>query len=745
MSTTQELLFDAIRHHQQGELSLAESIYRQILQRDPLNADALHLLGVIANQCEQPQIAIDLIRQAIQILPGNAPFYSNLGLALLKAGELSDAVSAYSQALVINPSLTDAYNGLGLTYRAQRNLESAIHSFQQAIVVSPGQADAHCNLGIVFHELGRPNEAIQALQQAINLQPRLAEAYHNLGNVFKSLWRVDLARKAYEDAVALKPNYADAIINLGNILHEQGQLENAKSVFQNACQIAPRSSDAFYNLGITLSELKCPAEATVAYQTALSINPQRIDALGSLLMERQHACDWNDLDRLTDEMVETVERSSPGDKEPSIAPFTFIALPKPISPELQFRCARRWSKTALSIPPGVATLDIRSVSQRKRGRLRIAYLSADFRRHAVAYMLPELLEEHDRDQFEVYGYSLGPNDGSSIRQRIVEAVDHFRDVRSLSFIDIARQIAADEIDILIDLQGHTLYAQAKLLALRPAPIQVSYIGFPGTMGADFIDYILVDSFVAPPEHQPFYTERLVHLPGCYQVNDSRHEISSKSYLRSECGLPDDGFVFCSFNNSFKLTPATFDVWMRLLTSIPQSILWLPEWQPTTKANLRREAARRHVDPDRLVFAKILPIAEHLARHRLADLFLDSFPYSGHATASISLRMGVPIVTLVGDAMASRVAGSLLHAVGLPELITNNFDEYEALARKLATNPLDLQAIKSRLASNLPKCDLFNGAVFAKNVERAYLAMWEQCKSGARPMPINLTAASRTAL
>jgi predicted O-linked N-acetylglucosamine transferase (SPINDLY family) len=308
------------------------------------------------------------------------------------------------------------------------------------------------------------------------------------------------------------------------------------------------------------------------------------------------------------------------------------------------------------------------------------------------------------------------------------------DLKKASFVDAARRIAEDEVDILVDLKGHTQHARTHILALRPAPIQVNYLGYPGTMAAPFMDYILVDDFVVPADQQPFFTEKLVHLPGCYQVNDSKRPIAATTPTRAECGLPEAGFVFCCFNSCFKISPPIFEVWMRLLTAVPESILWLFEDNPIACDNLRNEAQSRGVPPQRLVFAPRRSLPDHLARYRLADLFLDTVPYNAHTTTSDALWVGCPVLTMAGKTFASRVAGSLLRSVGLPELMTMSLEEYEAMALRLAREPELLASLRHLLEANRKTCDLFNGEKFARHVERAYATMWEIYASGDSPRP-----------
>jgi predicted O-linked N-acetylglucosamine transferase (SPINDLY family) len=393
---------------------------------------------------------------------------------------------------------------------------------------------------------------------------------------------------------------------------------------------------------------------------------------------------------------------------------------------MQLANARRW---AASHFPEVAQRFAHSRPASERP-IRIGYLSADFREHAVAHLTAELFERHDRQRFEIFGYSMGPDDANAMRRRIEGGVDHFVDVKDLSNAEAAARIHHDGIDILVDLMGHTGRARTMIAAQRPAPIAVNWLGFPGTMGAAFIDYILVDAVVVPPEHQPFFAEKLVHLPHCYQANDTQRPIGATP-TRAECGLPDQAFVFCCFNNEYKLTPRFFAIWMRLLAAVPGSILWLLGTD-AMKRNLAREAAARGIDPARLIFAGRQPLEDHLARHRLADLFLDTLPYNAHTTASDALWTGLPVLTLLGEGFPGRVAASLLGAIGLPELVTRSEEDYENMAVKLATEPLMLRGMRERLAANRLTAPLFDSAGFARRIERAYAEMWRRWRAGEAP-------------
>jgi predicted O-linked N-acetylglucosamine transferase (SPINDLY family) len=352
----------------------------------------------------------------------------------------------------------------------------------------------------------------------------------------------------------------------------------------------------------------------------------------------------------------------------------------------------------------------------------LAYLSADFHDHPTAYLMAELFERHDRNKFEILGISSGPDRRSEMRSRLIAAFDRFVDVRRVSDLEAARLLRDAEVDIAIDLKGFTQNCRPNILAHRPAPIQVNYLGYPGTLGAEYIDYILADEFVIPGDHQIHYSEKVVYLPGCYQVNDTKRKIAERTPARAEVGLPEQGFVFCCFNNSFKLTPRIFDIWMRLLSRIDNSVLWLLQGSATAESNLRREAQARDIDPSRLIFAPRMKLEKHLARHRLADLFLDTLPYNAHTTASDALWTGLPVVTCAGTTFAGRVAGSLLQAVGLPELVTTTLEDYEALALRMATDQGLLRESKEKLARNRLTAPLFDSERFRVHIETAYTTM-----------------------
>jgi predicted O-linked N-acetylglucosamine transferase (SPINDLY family) len=698
MPTISEAMSIALRHHQAGRLYAAEQIYRRVLAAEPNQASAWHLLGVVACQAGKYDAGVEHFRRAIQLNDREASFHSDLGNALREQGKLPEAIASFRRALELKPDYAEALSNLGNALQGQQRLDEAVACYRRALELKADLIEAQNNLGVALKDQGQLDEAVACYHRALALKPHFAEAHSNLGVALKEQRRLDAAVACYRRALELKPACAEIYHNLGTALKDQGKLD----------------------------------EAIGCYRRALELKPDYVSVLGVLVHELQHVCRWEGLEELSQRIIRSVEGDSPDAASAPVPPLSFVTLPVATTAQQQLRCAMQLADRKLRMPIELRGKTPRGRPGDARSKLTIGYLSADYRAHATACLIAELFERHDRGRFAVFGYSYGPDDGSPMRRRLAETFDRFVDVRDLSFLEAARRIAADEVDILVDLKGYTMDARAQIAAYRPAPVQVSYLGYPGTMGAPFMDYILVDDFVVPADQQPFFSEKLVHLPGCYQVNDSRREISPRTPSRAECGLPEKGFVLCSFNNSYKITPQMFSVWMELLEAVPGSVLWLFEGNRFAPANLRREAEARQVDPKRLVFAPRKPLAEHLARHRVADLFLDTFPVGAHTTASDALWAGCPLLTLVGETFVSRVAGSLLRSVGLPELVARSLEEYQATALRLASDPDLLAGLRARLEANRKTSPLFDAGRFAQNIEEAYRTMWEIYASGQPP-------------
>lgn len=744
----------AVALHNSGRLSEAEQLYQTVLIGDDRHFDALCRLGLVRLQQLRFGDAEGLLRRAIKLNKRSAEAHQLLGSALTGLGSLEEAVRSYSKAVAIRPRFAEAQNNLGYAlqvlgrldealqhykkaiaarpdyHEAFNNLGNALHlldrsdeaigQYEKAIAIHPDYAEAHWNLGNALRAVERPEDAIASYLRAIAIRPGYYEAYNSLGNAYSSLGKFDEAALQYNKALALKPDYIEARLNLGDALCSLGQDEAALAAYDTAVALGPDDVNALTKRGQALWRLNRDAEALTCYEAILNFDPGCDGAFDGLAGGALATCDWLRTAKLWRDVPAHVASGRHFD------PFKFLGYSN--DPALQLACARQFISNA--VPVRVPRLWAGAVWRNEK--IKIAYVSCGFHRHPTAYLTAELIEIHDRSRFEIIGVSLSPDDGSEIRARLIRAFDQFHDVRLKTDDEVARLLHSMRVDIAVDRSGYTTNARPGIFAARPAPIQVNYIGFPGTLAAKFYDYILADATVLPFDRQPFYTERIVHLPNCYLVNDTRRSESGRSPTRSEAGLPAEGFVFCCFNNTYKFTPPAFDVWMRLLRQVEGSVLWLFCDREAAEVNLRGEAAARGIDPSRLIFAKRVPVEEHLARHRLADLFLDTLIYNAHTTAADALWMGLPVLTCIGQSFAGRVAASLLRAIGLPDLVTNNLEEYERLALRIARDPALLRDLGQRLQSNRGSHPLFDAHLYRLNLEAAYIRMWEAWQRGAPP-------------
>jgi protein O-GlcNAc transferase len=753
--TLAQTVQQALTLHRQGRLAEAERLYRAALAKQPRQFEALHFLGVLRLQQGDAGEALELLRAATKAKPDAAEVRPNLGAALAALGRHEEALAVYDGILRAKPDDTDAgcNRGVVLSHLGRhaealasydkvltsrpghvaalfnrgnvlamfQRFDEALASYDRAVALAPRHIDALTNRADALKALDRHDEAIAAYDRVLRIVPDHADALNNRGNALFALKRYDEAIASLNAALAVKPNDPDMLFNLGRALQEVDRDDAALAAFDRVLTARPENADAWYSRGNSSLKLERTPDAIADYERALALAPDHPHAFDVLLRVRLDACEWQDVARLTEEIPRRVAGASS-----TIHPLKLLCLP--VTPAVQLRCARKYvsGKTrGLQIPNA-------NFGPRDRGKLRVAYLSADFRVHAVAMLIAELFELHDRSRFEVLAISFGPDDGSQMRSRIVQSVDQFHDVSARNDLESAKLINELEVDIVVDLMGHTRHARIGILAPRPAPIQTSYLGYPGTTGADFIDYVIADPIVLPFADQPFYSERIVHVPDCYQVNDSRRAIASQVPTRRQAGLPEQAFVFCCFNNSFKITAEVFEVWMRLLRQVDASVLWLLECNEVAGGNLRREAEARGVDPERLIFARFVDAADNLARLSLVDLFLDTLPYNAHTTASDALWAGLPLLTCAGSSFAGRVGASLLHAAGLPELVTQNLEEYQALALELAAEPSLLQSIRRKLAANRLACPLFDTDRFRRHIEAAYATMWDIYRRGEAP-------------
>jgi len=693
-----------------------------MINRRQLTAQQHNNLGItLANQNKLDQ-AIDSFQQAIKLKPKYAEAHYNLGLVLEKKGKLNKAIVNYKQALVFKPKYAEAHNNLGAVLANLGKLDQAIKSFQQAIKLKPKYAEAHYNLGLALKNQGHLNAAIASFKRSLKINPDNPEVHNTLGNALANLGKLKSALKSFQQALTINPNFAKAHNDLGNIFLYQEKLDKALACYQRALSIDPQFAQAHANLGSVQEQLGQLDQALVSYQRALKINPHLTKSLDNVCFVLQHLCQWDKLKKLMPKLYKQTSTALAKGLMTAETPFFNVATCDNLRRNLQV--ARSWS-LAIQKDANFTPLAFSFKTRlRPKKKIRLGYLSSDFYNHPTVHLMLSLFKLHNRNQFETFVYSCGPDDGSHYRTQIQADADCFIDISQLDLDKAARQIFKDKIDILIDLKGHTKSSRLKIAALGPAPIQVAWLGFPGTSGADFFDYIITDKIVTPPKHAKFYTEKFVFMPHCYQVNDCDQPIADKKITRADFGLPKKEFVFACFSRNYKIDAVMFAVWMNILKAVPQSVLWLLEDNSEAPKNLKKHAQKRGINPKRLIFAKKIKKDLHLARHRLADLALDTRIYNGHTTTSDALWAGLPVLTLQGKHFASRVASSILTAIGLPELITYSLKEYEETAIQLAKNPKKLIKLKNKLAKNRLTQPLFDTPRFVKDLEKAYQEMWK---------------------
>ncbi len=714
---------------EQGDLPAAISHLRRALEADP-SLDGLHgdLCLALFRKGDLAE-ASRVIAQGIGRDPGNARYHALQGNLFMQQDLPAEAVQSYRRALAREGSNPGFHYNLGLAHAATGAYPEALRSFDDAVALDPANAEAHKSRGVALMSLQRPAEALQAQDRALAIAPNDPAAHFSRAIALTALRRHDDAHTAFARSLELDAGNTEAHNSRGLLFSAQARHTDALACFERALQLQPGHADALANRAMTLGQLDRREEQVTAFEDLLEAVPDYPYGVGFLLSARMHACDWTDRQPLIDRAAQAIRAG-----RRAIVPFAWLALNG--SAQSQLECSRIYAADKYPIQD-------RTVWQGERyahDRIRIAYLSADLHNHATAYLMAELFEQHDRERFETIALSFGPDTPGEMRSRLKRAFTRFVDVRSMSDHEIALMMREMEIDIAVDLKGFTTDARTGVFTHRGAPVQVSWIGYPGTLGSACMDYIIADAQVISPDVEQCYDEKVVYLPGSYQCNDSQRRIAPDTPTRKDQGLPQHGFVFCCFNNNYKISPEVFDVWMRLLQKVPDSVLWLLQDNELAARNLRAEAVRRGVAPERLVFAPRAPLDAHLARHRLADLFLDTLPYNAHTTASDALWAGLPLLTCKGEAFAARVAASLLHAVGLPELVTHSLGEYESRALKLATSPAQLQAIKDTLACNRNKAPLFDAERLARHLETACKTMWERSQRSEAPTTIAISAA-----
>jgi len=715
----------ALQHYQAALESYEKAIFL-----NPEFAEAHNNRGNVLHSLRRYQGALQGYEKAILLRPEFVEAHNNRGNTLQALGQYRAAVESYDRAILLRPEIAEAHINRGNALQALEQYQAAVESYDKTIRLRPEFAQAHNNRGSALHALHRYQEALDSYRKAILLDAELAEAYNNRGNTLHALQQYQAALESCDKAILLKPELAEAYNNRGNTLHALQQYQAALDSYDKAIHLKPEFADAHSNQANTLQVLEQYQAALDCYDKVILLRPGYAYAQGLRLYMRRFLCEWVDTDVDIDSECQQLEDAiNRGEK--AVIPFTVLAVSG--SPEMQRKAAEIYVRD--KVPPRSSCSAI--PRRPKRDRIRIGYYSADYFNHATSYLMAELFEWHDRSRFEVLGFSFGPDMVDEMSKRVSAGMDRFLDIRSMPDREVAQLSRKLEVDIAVDLKGFTRDARTGIFAERAAPIQVNYLGYPGTMGADYIDYLIADPTLIPEASQCHYSEKIVYLPDSYQVNDSQRPISAKPCTRAGEGLPESAFVFCCFNHAYKITPAVFDIWMRILERVEGSVLWFLENNPWAVVNLRKEAARRGISPERLVFAKRLPLAEHLARQKLADLFLDTSPYNAHTTASDALWGGLPVLTCMGEAFASRVGASLLRAMNLPELVTESQAEFEQLAVELAHDAQRCQALRQRLQQNRMTAPLFNTHAYTRHLEAAYSAMVERYQAGLPPEHIQI--------
>lgn len=781
-------LLDAKRLHQMGRFLEAQATYERLLGEDPDNAELLNLFGILQFQKRNLNVAEKTLRHLTKLHPSFSKGHINLANVLMEKGAIDQAANHFKIAIQIDPSNPVPYGNLGLLLLKKADFAEALENFLTALSFTPDDRELNVSCGTTLLKLGRPAEALilfdhalyltaeypQALmnrgvalqelkrlgealashEQALALRPNYAEALLNRGNVLEEMRRHHEALASYDKALAIRPDYAEAYNNRGNILLKLARHNEAFESYKKALKILPGYADAHFGLGNTLIGLTRPQEALMsyeravasqgdfvsallnkgkvlreldrfddaitAYQRVLDLAPDDTDALSETVLVHQTRCNWEELKPARERLLNSVRS-----RNNKVNPFVLLSISD--DPALHHIAAQAhvqgmqidWPKDA----------PITAVASE---RIRVGYFSADFHNHATLHLMAGLLESHDRDRFEIHAFSYGPELEDGFRSRAQNAVAKFHECSRLSHEDIIKRAQTAELHVAVDLKGHTRNARLEIFMPRVAPVQVSFLGYPGTTGAGFIDYVIADATILPMDQQAFYDEKIVHLPDTYQPNDRHRIIAKVTPSRADVGLPTEGFVYCCFNSIYKINPEFFVSATRILATVPGSVLWLLTMDQNAIARLRSAVEVQGIDPARLIFCGSLPAPEHLARYRLADLFLDTLPVNAHTTASEALWAGLPVITRLGQAFAGRVAGSLLRAGGLPELVTESIADYESLAIALGRDPARMAALKAKLAAAIPNAPLFDTIRFTRHLEDAFRMMVERHRAGLAP-------------
>ncbi|WP_319525217.1 tetratricopeptide repeat protein [uncultured Desulfosarcina sp.] len=798
---TKNYLRTAVEYQRGGDFDEARKWLHKALEISPNHPDVLRRLGLLEVDAGKPDDAIRIIQKVIAIEGGRAEYYEILGRAFFIKNALVKAIACYERAIRKAPGVASAYLNLfkGLTtegmfqqaekvlkdllsimpdsiqayqlmaemYGNRMQLEKAQAILEKALRIEPENADCHFNLAVVCQRRKNHKKALVEYKKVLEIEPGLADAHINIGLIYKSLQQYRKAIHHFQSAYEKAPGKWEICNNLGNVYLELGEVENALRYYGKALQIDPENkrvllntgsvylnlaeyktaidyyekalnidqNDAsiHYHMGLAYQNVKEPEKAVASFEKAIRSNPGNIKAKCFLYHQLQHICQWEKLDLLGKEIDTATKAALLNNQPPAEVPF--LNLMRKADPRVNLSVARAHSKK-ISLKVAVYRPGFLFNKKRKK-KITIGYLSNRFRNTASAHLTLGLYGNHDRKDFNINCYSYGIDDGSMYRKRIVAECDKFVDIKDVGHLEAAKKIFEDRVDILVDMKGFTRSNRLEICALRPAPIQVNYLGFTGTTGADFMDYIITDKVVTPKVEASCYSERFIYMPNSYMIQDGCKKISETKLSRADFGLPENDFVFCNFNLPYKIDPAIFNRWMEILRNVPNSVLWLLDGNKVYKKSIVTEAEKRGVREERLRFTQPLPIANHLNRHQLADLVLDTATVNGHTTTSDALWAGVGVLTIKGNHFMSRVSASLLSAIGLPELITASGDDYVSLAIRIANNKEEFNAIREKLLRNRLKKPLFDTNRFVRDLEQGYRMVWEQYLSGGKPIHITI--------
>ncbi|MDA8647677.1 tetratricopeptide repeat protein [Rhodobacteraceae bacterium] len=698
---------------QLGKLEEAENALRNVTRLKPNYAAGFNNLGNVLHEQNKNSQALAVFKKAIEIKPDYAEAYNNLGVLLHDTGEFSDAVSAYENAIKYNINYAEAFNNKGKTLRKMNLIDLSLKAFEKAIDINPDFLLAMINKGCILHQLGESQQALSYFESIRKIDPNLPTLNFHIANVFVDKQRNQKAIEFFRAEIKINPNFPEAYNNLGILLKNSGKLREAVCEFENAISYNRHYAGAYHNLGLCLLQQGALSDAIMAFRSASLLDTTYAQSKALLIHCMQQVCDWKDLEE-SEALSATL-----GIETLAVSPFALLSLKD--DPQHQLARAVKYTNENLSIKQPKKLND----KIKRNKKIKIAYASGYFTRNPVSILACRMLELHDRENFEVYIYYYGGQRKDEYLRRIEESADYFVDVSNLSPQFIASDMRCQNIDIAIDFHGHMEGSKNELFEFHPAHKKINFFAFPGTTGSHAMDYLIADKVVIPESSKIYYTEKIIYLPSCYMPQDNTRKISNDSITRADFGLPEDAFVFCCFNKNYKITPKEFDIWMRLLKKKNGSVLWLLKSNVWSEKNLKYEAKKRGVSPDKIIFAEKIPIEQHLQRLKFANLFLDTFNFNAHTTASDALWAGVPLITKLGSSFAARVGASLVTSLNLPELITYSETEYEQLAVKLANDSVRLKDVTEKLKRNLLTSPLFDTENFTKNLEQVYLSIMEK--------------------